>query len=450
MKLLVSSLLVILFYYNICLVGSIGLNEEFTWTRITFVERKSRYYRPKNVEISSKGGYVYSGGDALVFPEDDPVSSTTNRPDLNGDNANLEYIYENNIPMGANRWKNKLFITIPRRRLGVPSTLNYVPIDKPERHNVPLIPYPDLKTNAMRATADQEHIISTYRVAIDACDRLWTVDTGIVETLGNQTQLGEQRIIIIDLNTDKIIKTYRFKDSDLTHATVLAMTVVDVTSNNCDDAYAYFPDLAGFGLVVYSLKKDESWRVKHNYFYLEPQAGEFRIGGIPFQWNDGVFSAALTDARADGSRDMIFHSMAGTHLYVVSTKILKDKDLATRSYHEDDFKVLGDRGPGSQTSASDLHKSSGILFLSMVNQNAVGCWDTNKPFEPKNFGIVQRNDSTMVYPADLKIYQDDIIVLTNSMPVFLYSSLNYDEINFRVWMNNVYEAVKGTNCDNSI
>lgn len=53
----------------------------------------------------------------------------------------------------------------------------------------------------------------------------------------------------------------------------------------------------------------------------------------------------------------------------------------------------------------------------------------------------------MVYPADLKIYQDDLIVLTNSMPVFVYSNLNYDKVNFRVWMNNVYEAVKGTPCD---
>lgn len=84
----------------------------------------------------------------------------------------------------------------------------------------------------------------------------------------------------------------------------------------------------------------------------------------------------------------------------------------------------------------------------MVNQNAVGCWNTNKPFDPKNFDIVQRNDTTMIYPADLKISGDDIIVLTNTMPVFLYSFLDYDVVNFRVWMNEVKVAVKGTNCDN--
>lgn len=97
--------------------------------------------------------------------------------------------------MGANRWKNKLFITIPRRRLGVPSTLNYVPIDKPERHNVPLIPYPDLKSNAVKAPADQEHIVSAYRVAIDACDRLWVADSGVVETLGASLQDRKMEVV---------------------------------------------------------------------------------------------------------------------------------------------------------------------------------------------------------------------------------------------------------------
>lgn len=53
----------------------------------------------------------------------------------------------------------------------------------------------------------------------------------------------------------------------------------------------------------------------------------------------------------------------------------------------------------------------------------------------------------MIYPADLKIYQDDIIVITNAMPVYLYKSLDYDNINFRVWMNNVKDAVKDTVCD---
>lgn len=87
--------------------------------------------------------------------------------------------------MGANVWKDKLFITIPRRRLGVPSTLNYVSLNSRNRHNVPLNPYPNWDMNLYPDTSSSlENFVSVYRIAIDVCDRMWFVDTGIVETLG--------------------------------------------------------------------------------------------------------------------------------------------------------------------------------------------------------------------------------------------------------------------------
>lgn len=114
---------------------------------------------------------------------------------------------------------------------------------------------------------------------------------------------------------------------------------IDVTSNTCEDAFAYIPDLAGYGLIVYSFREDNSWRINHNYFFLENLAGEFHVAGLDFQWNDGIFSIALTEEKADGTRDAYFHAMAGTHLYRVSTSILRNETLATRSYHGNDFQV---------------------------------------------------------------------------------------------------------------
>lgn len=85
--------------------------------------------------------------------------------------------------MGANVWNNKLFITVPRRRPGVPSTLNYVWLNSTNRHNLPLIPYPDWDTNTLdRRNSDR--FVSIYRVGIDSCDRMWFVDTGLIETPG--------------------------------------------------------------------------------------------------------------------------------------------------------------------------------------------------------------------------------------------------------------------------
>lgn len=157
--------------------------------------------------------------------------------------------------------------------------------------------------------------------------------------LDGYSQVQPASIVIIDLVTDKIIKKFFLKASDVREASNLASITIDVTSKTCDDAYAYIPDLGGYGLIVYSLRKNESYRVAHNYFYLENNRGDFYVGGVKFQWNDGIFSIALSDVGSDGYRTAYFHSLAGTKVYSVSTKILKDKKLATRSYHDNDFKV---------------------------------------------------------------------------------------------------------------
>ncbi|KAI4460333.1 protein yellow-related [Holotrichia oblita] len=415
-------------------VSSAGLTDEFTWTKLTYDlrsphEEHSRLPKPNP--------------DAIYFPTDEEGSYKGHTISSNSE----DYHYPNNIPMGANRWKDKLFITVPRRRHGIPSTLNYIPLNSSVKHNVPLIPYPDLKTNRIKASHGHNHLISVYRVTVDPCDRLWMVDTGIIEVPGNKTWLGRQKLVIIDLNTDEIIKTYYFKESDLTSKTTLALITVDVTESTCDDAYAYIPDFLSYSLVVYSLKNDDSWRIKHNYFHIEPTKGDFEIGGHKFQWSDGIFSGGLTNIQSSGYRNYIFHAMAGTHLYSVSTRVLRNKKLATRSYHHDDFMVLGDRGNDWQTSASAFHPSSNVMFFALVNKHGVGCWNINNLFSQNSFVILKKDEAKMIYPADLKIYKNDIIILTNRMPVFVYSKLNYDEINFRVWIGNIYDVIRGTGCE---
>lgn len=108
------------------------------------------------------------------------------------------------------------------------------------------------------------------------------------------------------------------------------------------------------------------------------------------------------------------------------------------------FQVIGDRGQNSQTAAADIHKPSGTMFFSLVNHNAIGCWNIRDPV--KSISYVHRDDENMIYPSDVKIVNDRIYVLTNKMPVFIYGKLNYDEVNFRLWTNRVDAAIDGTLC----
>lgn len=69
---------------------------------------------------------------------------------------------------------------------------------------------------------------------------------------------------------------------------VFNIQIIDVPKNRCNDAYAYIPDLGAYGVVVYSFKNEKSWRIKHNFFYFDPVNGDFNVGGVNFQWTDGI------------------------------------------------------------------------------------------------------------------------------------------------------------------
>lgn len=112
--------------------------------------------------------------------------------------------------------------------------------------------------------------------------------------------------------------------------------------------------------------------------------------------------------------------------------------------NENVLQVVGDRGKNSQSSSADIHKPSGVMFLALINQNALGCWKISNPLD--TISVVQKDDQKMIYPSDVKISGDKIFVLTNTMPSFLYGRLNYDEVNFRVWSNSIEEAIQGTQC----
>lgn len=83
--------------------------------------------------------------------------------------------------MGASHYSGRLFVTVPRRRPGIPSTLNYIDIEAEGSTISPMLrAYPSLEQNMISSSA--ENIVSVYRTTVDvACQRLWFIDTGMLE-----------------------------------------------------------------------------------------------------------------------------------------------------------------------------------------------------------------------------------------------------------------------------
>lgn len=223
---------------------------------------------------------------------------------------------------------------------------------------------------------------------------------------------------------------------------------MDVIPGQCNDAFAYIPDLGAYGVVVYSFREDKSWRVKHNFFHFDPLQGDYNVGGVNFQWTDGVFSLALGKPQPDGGRPVYFHALSSTKEFTVSNLVLQNETYATSDASYFDYKLLGDKGPLSQTTASFYDASTETLFYSQVNKDAIGCWNTNKPFVADNQGLIDSNSETLIFPNDLKVdAQGNVWVLSDRMPVFLFGEWNDRLPNYRVLTGKASELIRGTPCD---
>ncbi|XP_063229142.1 protein yellow-like [Bacillus rossius redtenbacheri] len=356
--------------------------------------------------------------------------------------ANGDFKPPNCLPVGIEVWCDKMFVTVPRWESGVPSTLNYVSLSSSPSDGPLLVPYPSWEFNREGNCAG---VTTTYRIKVDKCDRLWVLDTGTVGIENTTRQLCPYSLMAFDLHSDRLLRRYTFKDSDTNANTFIANIAVDVGCS-CDDTFVYASDELGYGLIVYSFQQDDSWRVTHGYFHPDPLCGDFDIGGLNFQWEaEGVFGMALSPPAKDCHRTLFFHPLASHREFAVSTAVLRDRERAMNSYHE--FVALDERGPRSHVTASVMD-DQGIMFYNLIDRNAVGCWNSRLPYCPNSQGLVDKDDERLIFPSDVKVDADrNLWVMSDRMPNFLLSELDYGDVNFRVFYLPVSEAVKGTVCD---
>lgn len=72
------------------------------------------------------------------------------------------------------------------------------------------------------------------------------------------------------------------------------------------------------------------WSFAHNFMGYNPLKGDFDIAGQQYQWNDGIFSVALSEPNDEGFKTAYFHALASTSEFSVSTEILRNQSLAAQ------------------------------------------------------------------------------------------------------------------------
>lgn len=255
--------------------------------------------------------------------------------------------------------------------------------------------------------------------------------------------MTEARILIFDLRTDDIIREYKLPTS-LEHSIFSNIAVDD---NDCDDTFAYVAD-AGTppSLTVYSFKSNDAWQVKHNFFNIDPLAGNFSVVGVNFRTNDALYGLALTEKKDNGYPDLYFHALTSRSEFNVSTAILRNKTASEAHDFYKSFTVIGTRNTNEQAGVSVYEKTQKVLFYTLPNMNEIACWKTNK----KNYSVsnVFSSPVEMVFPIDIKIdNKERIWVLSNNMQHFLDGQLDAHNTNFYVHSVPLSEAIKNTPCE---
>ncbi|XP_058815454.1 protein yellow-like isoform X2 [Topomyia yanbarensis] len=313
-----------------------------------------------------------------------------------------------------------------------------------------LKPYPSW--NAHRQMGDEEapEIVSPFRIRADRCGRLWVLDTGVSDILGDLKVQAPTSLLVYDLHNDNLLRRYKFPKDHIKESSFYANIAVEDT--DCDDTFAYAADLGAPGLVVYSWKLQESWRIKHHFFHPDPLAGNYTITGISFQWDDGLFGIALSRPQNDNFSTLYFHPLSSTNEFAVSTRILRNQTLATSDKIYREFKVLGSRGPNGQAGVAFLDRKTGVIFYALPNLNAVTCWKTsNRAYTIKSLGRVYMSVTDMVFPNDVKVDDEsNLWVLSDRMHQYMYSKLDPKDTNFRILTATVKDAIENTACDPKI
>lgn len=383
-----------------------------------------------------------TGEGDILFAGNSPVSG----------GGNEQFNAYGNLPMGVNHHKGRLFVTVPRRRPGIPATLNVIDMSKTKsKNNPPMMGYPNYFVNKLQPdySADPRRIISVYRTKVDICDRLWFVDTGYLEYPDNPRQVQRPSLWVIDLNNNLRVRRFDIPEEIVEFGYGIPSITVDVEPGRCDEAYAYIPDYQWRSLYVYGFADNRMWRFNHNFLSFEPRYGQFNVAGSQFIWNDGLFS--LTIGRRDaatGARPVYMHAMASISEIVVSNSVLKNETLAGSSADFNAlFRHLGPRGPNTQSSGHAFDEKTGVLFYAEVNRNAIGCWNSAMEFHPENHGIVHLDNKEMIYPADVTIDNDGMMwVISNRLPIWIYSKLDVNDFNYRIWRQLPERAINGTIC----
>lgn len=336
-----------------------------------------------------------------------------------------DYIPANNFVSGIKFWKGKMYLTVPRWKEGVPVTLGVTSATPVNRVTAPkLEAFPNWE---MQKVGDCSAFQLVQSMEIDPVGRMWVLDSGKMSPLSVETKSNcPPRLVILDLeNNGQVLRVYEFPTHVARHGTAY---LNDIVLDHEDGGMAYITDSdrEDPGIIVYSLRNNTSWKVRHDSMKAKPEAVRFMISKTPINMPIAVDGIALSPA-SDADRQVYYSPLSSFHLYSIPTSVLK----ANASNVDGDVKELGRKN--SQTDGM-MMSAKGVLYFGLLADDAVAMWDTKQSNSfTTGQRVISRDHVRMQWPDTFAFDEDgNFYCVTNSFQNVLNNRVNVTAPNYRV------------------
>lgn len=263
------------------------------------------------------------------------------------------------------------------------------------------VPYPDHEWNSFKKGEDgQNKFVTVQSVVTDDKGFLWIVDAAGIG-LGKVYQKAN-KVVKIDLKTNKIQRIYRFPDTVIGDDVYLN----DIRIDN-RNGFAYLTNSATGGIVVLNIETGEARYVLHNSasvksdgnYRFSPLGSELKTAdGKPIKVNsDGI---ALTP----DNHYLYYKPLTDNKLYRIRTELLRNFETPEPTLE----KAVESLGRFTTTDGMIFDKG-GNLYLGDLEKSAIV-----KITPDMKQHVLVRDDKKLIWPDSYSISEDGYLYISVS------------------------------------
>ena len=246
-----------------------------------------------------------------------------------------------------------------------------------ELKNGKVVPYPDAATNRFDPAHPGATFSSVQSVVADGAGRLWVLDTG-APGFGVPIP-GAAKLLAIDLDSGKIVRTILVKAPALLKTTYLNDVRLDLRQGRAGFAYITDSSISGpGGIIVVDLASGKATRRLSGHVSTSPDP-DFRAtiegrtlmnrpapGAEPSAWNLASDGIAISP---DGET-LYYCALTSRRFYSVPTRLLRDPNVSEAEL-EAHVTDLGLKGPSDGLSED----TRGYIYAGDFEKNEINRYD---------------------------------------------------------------------------